>query len=81
MLLNVFIKDKMLIAIGLSVFAVLLVWKHGLKTSIITDAYKYVIMLICAVVLLANVKGEKILVGFLLNQVGICLNPLVQLRL
>lgn len=58
MLLNVFIKDKMLIAIWLSVFAVLLVWKHGLKTSIITDAYKYVIMLICAVVLLANVKGE-----------------------
>lgn len=58
MLLNMFIKDKILIAIGLSVFAVILVWKHGLKTSIITDGYKYMIMLICAVILLTNVKGE-----------------------
>lgn len=58
MLLNVFIKDKMLIAIMLSVFAVVLVWKQGLKASIITDAYKYIVMLICAVILLVNVKGE-----------------------
>lgn len=58
MLLNVFIGNKALIAIGLSAFALLLVWKNGLKTSIITDAYKYIIMLICAVLLLLNAKGE-----------------------
>ncbi len=58
MLLSVFIANKALIAVGLSIFAVALVWQNGLKTSIITDAYKYVIMLICALVLLANASGE-----------------------
>lgn len=58
MLLSVFVPSKALIAAGLSLFALLLVWKNGLKTSIITDAYKYVIMLVCAVVLLMNADGE-----------------------
>lgn len=58
MLLSVFITGKALIAVGLSLFALLLVWKNGLKTSIITDAYKYVIMLVCAIVLLLNARGE-----------------------
>lgn len=63
MLLIPFINNKLLIAIAISLICLIIVWKNGLKASIITDAYKYIIMFICAVFLLFNTNGTLNLVG------------------
>lgn len=56
-LLSTFIESKATIAVSISTIALLLVWKNGLKSSIITDTYKYIIMLICTIVLLMGAQG------------------------
>lgn len=69
-LLLPFVNSKALIAVAISLVCLALVWKDGLKSSIITDTYKYIVMFICAVVLLLNTKGEVGFVGTTTMTVG-----------
>ena len=55
MLLLPIINSKIAIGIIISLIAIITVWKGGLKTSIITDNYKYLVMIMCAIFLLSNV--------------------------
>lgn len=63
MLLSGFTDNKVLVAASISFVCLLLVWNNGLKSSIITDTYKYVVMFICAGILLFSVKGDYVFTG------------------
>jgi len=59
--LEYLIPNKYFNCIFISLIALLLVWRNGLKASIITDSYKYIILFICAAVIcIASTNSETL---------------------
>ena len=61
--LSYLINNKFINCTIVSLFSLAIVWKNGLKASIITDTYKYIILLICAIIVLSCSSGEIVCTG------------------